>query len=270
MTRRRKLCQPSGIAMHVFVRISRLVASIAAVAIIGSACAGEVAPSAGPGADGVYEYRTPSRDGIGKIYMGREISHVMGHLGAGWLERPSREREERTDLLLAKLQLEPGDVAADLGAGTGYFSLPMARRVGPAGRVLAVDIQPEMLSIIGDRVAAADLHNVDTILATEDDPHLPPESVDLVLLVDAYHEFAFPREVMQGVVSGLKAGGQVVLIEYRAEDPLVPIKALHKMSEAQAIAELQAVGLNWEATLDFLPQQHFLVFRKPGQAASLQ
>lgn len=216
----------------------------------------------------VYQFRTATRDGIGKYYMGREISHVMGHLGAGWLERPTREREERTDLLLENLPLAPGAVAADIGAGTGYFSLPMAKRVGPTGRVLAVDIQPEMLAIIEDRVAAQNLGNVETILATETDPRLPANTVDLALLVDAYHEFSYPREVMIGVASALKPGGRVVLIEYRAEDPRVPIKPLHKMSAKQAIAEMNAVGLAWEATLDFLPQQHFLVFRKPEQTAN--
>lgn len=238
---------------------------------VGTACA-EQAPEP-PRDDAasrpdVYEFRTATRDGIGKYYMGREISHVMGHLGAGWLERPTREREERTDLLLENLPLEPGSVAADIGAGTGYFSLPMARRVGPEGRVLAVDIQPEMLTIITERVAAEKLGNVATILATETDPRLPANSVDLALLVDAYHEFSYPREVMTGVAAGLKPGGRVVLIEYRAEDPLVPIKRLHKMSAEQAIAEMRAVGLDWETTLDFLPQQHFLVFRKPEQQAT--
>lgn len=237
----------------------------------GVACAEEAPapkPADGTPGDSVYETRAATRDGIGKYYMGREISHVMGHLGAGWLERPSREREERTDLLLDNLPLEPGSVAADIGAGTGYFSLPMAERVGPTGRVLAVDIQPEMLAIIADRVAAANLDNVDTILATETDPRLPPNSVDMALLVDAYHEFSYPREVMAGVVAGLKPGGRVVLIEYRAEDPRVPIKRLHKMSAEQAILEMAAVGLAWDTTLDFLPQQHFLVFRKPETQAA--
>jgi len=234
-----------------------------------TACAREAPPDAAAKAsDDNYEFRDASRDGIGKFYMGREISHVMGHLGAGWLERPSREREERTDLLIEGLGLEPGDTAADIGAGTGYFTLPMARQVGPEGRVLAVDIQPEMLGIIADRVAAEDLNNVEMILASEADPRLPAGSVDLVLMVDAYHEFSYPREVMEGIVAGLKPGGQVVLIEYRGEDPTVPIKTLHKMTAEQAIAEMAAVGLEWEANRDFLPQQHFLVFRKPPAAAA--
>lgn len=210
-----------------------------------------------------YDYRRASPDGIGKVYMGREISQVMGHLGAGWLERSSREREERTDLLLKNLKLGRTDVVADIGAGTGYFSLPIARQV-PDGSVLAVDIQPEMLAIIAGRARAAGLGNIETILGTETDPLLPAESVDLALMVDAYHEFSHPREVMAGIVRGLKPGGRVVLIEYRGEDPRVPIKTLHKMTEAQARLELEAAGLRWSATCDFLPQQHFMVFERPA------
>lgn len=239
---------------------------IAALLVLGAvltACGAEQSPDA---ADGVYSYRTPAPDGIGKVYQGREISFVMGHLGAGWLERPEREREERTDLLLGNLPLEPDDVVADIGAGTGYFSLPIARRV-PQGRVLAVDIQPEMLAIVADRASAAGLANVVAVQATETDPRLPAGQVDLVLMVDAYHEFSHPQEVMAGVVAGLKPGGRVVLIEYRAEDPEVPILTLHKMSQSQARKEMQAAGLEWVETRDFLPQQHFMVFAKPDVAA---
>ena len=208
-----------------------------------------------------YTEKRPSRDGIGKVYMGREISQVMGHLGAGWLERPAREREERTDLLTERLPLEPDAVVADIGAGTGYFSFPIAERV-PEGRVLAVDIQPEMLAIIERRKAAGAPANVEPVLGTEKDPGLPAGGVDLVLIVDAYHEFSYPREMGEAIVRALRPGGRLVLIEYRAEDPRVPIKRLHKMSERQAKREMAAVGLIWERTEDFLPQQHFLVFRK--------
>jgi SAM-dependent methyltransferase len=230
------------------------------VLLVAAACAAEPPPDE-------YSYRRASPDGIGKVYKGREISQVMGHLGAGWLERGSREREERTDLLLANLQLNPADVVADIGAGTGYFSLPIAGQV-PDGRVLAVDIQPEMLAIIAGRARAAGLANIETILATETDPLLPAGSVDLALMVDAYHEFSHPREVMAGIVRGLRPGGRVVLIEYRAEDPRVPIKPLHKMSEAQARLELEAAGLRWSATCHFLPQQHFIVFTRPAEDPS--
>ncbi len=222
--------------------------------------------SAGCAADDqgeIYQERSPSRDGIGKVYMGREISHVMGHLGARWLERPEREREERTDLLIRKLPLEPDDVIADIGAGTGYFSFPMAARV-PEGKVLAVDIQPEMLAIIEQRTRAAAVSNIETVLGTERDPGLPESAVDLILLVDAYHEFSYPREMGLGLARSLKPGGRLVLIEYRGEDPRVPIKRLHKMTEAQARKEMAAIGLDWESTLTFLPQQHFMVFRRPA------
>ena len=209
-----------------------------------------------------YEFRPASRDGIGKFYMGREISHVMGHPGAGWLERPARQQEERTDLLIDNLPLTENSVVADIGAGTGYFSFRIAERI-PGGEVLAVDIQQEMLDIVESRKADGAVKNVKTILGTERDPALPEAGVDLILLVDAYHEFSYPREMGKAMASGLRPGGRLMLIEYRGEDPSVAIKPLHKMTAAQAIAEMKAVGLEWERTEDFLPQQHVLVFRRP-------
>ena len=213
-----------------------------------------------------YSETRPSRDGIGKVYMGREISHVMGHLGADWLERPERERQERTDLLINALPLEPDDVVADIGAGTGYFSLPIARRV-PQGRVLAVDIQQQMLDIIAERVRQGAPGNIETVLGTITDPNLPQNGVDLILLVDTYHEFSHPYEMGRAMADALIAGGKLVLIEYRAEDPSVPIKRLHKMSEAQSILEMEAIGLEHVGTEDFLPQQHFMVFEKSMQTS---
>jgi SAM-dependent methyltransferase len=244
-----------------------LVNALLALSLTLPACARDRSPPPAatppPAAAGqVYTETEASPDGIGKVYEGREISFVMGHLGAGWLERPTREAEERTDLLLDNLPLEADDVVADIGAGTGYFSLPIAARV-PEGRVLAVDIQQEMLDIIANRTKSAGIPNVEPLLATETDPRLPPGTVDLVLLVDAYHEFSHPREVMTGIVKGLKAGGRLVLIEYRGEDPSVPILALHKMTQAQARKEMAVVGLEWLETKDVLPQQHFMIFRKP-------
>lgn len=209
-----------------------------------------------------YSAIRPSPDGIGKVYMGREISHVMGHLGAGWLERPTRDREERTALLIANLDLQADDTVVDLGAGTGYFSFPIAARVSQ-GRVLAVDIQPEMLAIIKRRAKAESVPNIETVLASERNPNIPAETADLVLLVDAYHEFSYPREVMQGVMAGLKPGGRVVLVEYRGEDRNVPIKPLHKMSEAQARMELEAIGFEFIENQTYLPLQHVLLFAKP-------
>ena len=208
-----------------------------------------------------YEYRNPSRDGIGKVYMGREISHVMGHLGASWLERPTRQREERTDKLIKNLPVDNDSVVADIGAGTGYFSFPIAERV-PQGRVLAVDIQQEMLDLIDARKTAGQGANIDTVLGSERDPGLQPGSVDLILLVDAYHEFSYPREMGLAMARALRPDGRLVLIEYREEDPSVPIKPLHKMSVRQARKEMQALGLELERNKKFLPQQHFMVFRK--------
>jgi SAM-dependent methyltransferase len=221
-----------------------------------------VSEGAGDREQAVYEFGSASRDGIGKFYMGREISFVMGHLGAGWLERPEREREERTDLLIENLPLASDSVVADIGAGTGYFTFPIAGRV-PDGKVYAVDIQQEMLDIMATRKTKGGVDNVELGLGGDKDPQLPDASVDVMLIVDAYHEFAYPREMGEAMRRALKPGGRLVLIEYRGEDPSIPIKPLHKMTEAQAIREMAAVGLEWERTGDFLPQQHFLVFRRP-------
>ena len=221
-------------------------------------------PEAIPGdsTDSAYRVGPASRDGIGKFYMGREISHVMGHLGAGWLERPAREREERTDLLIESLPIAADSIVADIGAGTGYFSFPLAARA-PDGKVLAVDIQTEMLDIIEARKAQGAPANVETVLGTEQNPGLPENAVDLILIVDAYHEFSHPREMGLAMARSLKPGGRLVLIEYRGEDRTVPIKRLHKMTEKQAKLEMAAIGLEWVRTDDFLPQQHILVFRRP-------
>lgn len=208
-----------------------------------------------------YQERRPSRDGTGRVYMGREIALVMGYQAAGWLERPGRQTEERPDLLVESLPLEEDDVVADIGAGTGYFSVPIARRV-PRGRVLAVDLQQQMLRYVEQQAKRSGLDNLQAILATETDPGLSPGAVNLALLVDVYHEISHPFEVMSAVVESLKPGGVVVLVEYRAEDPSVPIKPLHKMSERQAKREMRAVGLTWLETIDILPQQHIMVFGK--------
>ena len=201
-------------------------------------------------------------DGIGKFYMGREIAHVMGHEGAAWLERRERLKTETPDEVVRQMRLKPTDVVADIGAGTGYFSFRLSRVV-PQGKVYAVDIQPEMLAIIEQRKASTGAVNVIALLGTEMDTRLPAQAVDVALLVDAYHEFSFPREMMESIVRSLKPGGRVVQVEYRAEDADVPIKRLHKMSVEQARKEMAAVGLVWKETKSFLPQQHFLVYEKP-------
>ncbi|WP_414583628.1 class I SAM-dependent methyltransferase [Scytonema sp. PCC 10023] len=211
----------------------------------------------------VYEQRViHSPDGIGKFYMGREIAKVMGHTGALWLERPSREAEEQPSKVVSALNLKPNDVVADIGAGTGYMSFRIAPLL-TKGKVLAVDIQPEMLDIIEFLKKENNITNVEPILATLTNPNLPPESVDLALMVDAYHEFENPREVMQGIFRALKPGGKVALVEYRGENPFIMIKRLHKMSQRQTQKEMQAVGLVWRETKNLLPQQHLMVFEKP-------
>ncbi len=181
------------------------------------------APGAAPG---IYTYATPTPDGTGKYYFGREIAQVMGHRGAQWLERKSRIDEEAPDRVVQAMQLPPDAVVADIGAGTGYFTFRLATLV-PAGRVYAVDIQPEMLDIIRKRVQRRSVQNVTTLQGELDDPLLPERAVDAVLLVDAYHEFAYPSEMMNRIVRSLRPGGKVFLIEYRGEDPRIPIKPLH-------------------------------------------
>lgn len=209
-----------------------------------------------------YTRTPPSADGIGKRYMGREIAAVMGWQGAAWLERAEREREERTDLLMAALALQPGMVVADIGAGTGYLSRRMAAAVGLSGKVLAVDVQPEMVRMLERLARQPGSSNIEPSLGAVDDVKLPADSVDLAIMVDVYHELAFPHEVLGSIIRALKRDGQVVFVEYRAEDPRVPIKALHKMSEAQVRREAEVHPLVWERTVSSLPWQHMMVFRK--------
>ena len=219
------------------------------------------APEAPPAAR--YEAGSRTRDGIGKYYFGREISQVMGHLGAGWLERAEREEEERTDLLLEALRLRPGDVVADFGAGSGYFTWRIAQRVGPSGRVYAVEVQPLMLELLQANLTRRGLADrMLPVLGTASDPKLPEASCDLILLVDVYHELEFPFEVTAALARALKPGGRLVLVEYRGEDPEVPIKPLHKMTVAQVRRELAVHPLEFVENLGVLPRQHLLVFRR--------
>jgi ubiquinone/menaquinone biosynthesis C-methylase UbiE len=209
----------------------------------------------------VYSYRRPSADGIGKVYMGREIAEVMGHQGAGWLERSSRSAEEQPQKLIDALNLSPTDTVAEIGAGTGYISFQIAPRV-PKGQVLAVDIQPEMIEILKTRAQSKNVSNVKPILSTEQNPNLPPNSINLAIMVDAYHEFNYPHEMMSAIAKALKPQGRVALVEYRAEDPRVFIKPHHKMSQAQVRKEMAAVGLTWQETQSVLPQQHLMIFSR--------
>lgn len=218
------------------------------------ASAQEVAPS-------VYSTGPKSRDGIGKYYHGREIAHFMSHVAAPWLDRPERDREERPDLVLKALALKPGDIVADIGCGTGYFSWRMARAVSPGGKVFGVEIQPEMLALLAARMKERGVDNVEGVLGTVEDPRLP-EPVDLVIMVDVYHEMSHPAEVMAAICARLKPGGRVAIVEYRGEDPTVPIKPLHKMTEAQVKKEMASLPLDFVETVRSLPRQHLILFRR--------
>lgn len=209
-----------------------------------------------------YTEKEPSRDGTGKVYMGREISQTVSSHAITWLERKDREGEEKPSLVMENLELKPDAVVADIGAGSGYFSFLLAELV-PEGKVIAVDIQQEMLDFIEGKKKLKKVSNVEPLLGTIEDTRLPEKQVDLAILVDAYHEFSHPYEMMTSIVKGLKPGGRVVFLEYRGEDPDVPIKPLHKMTVKQVKSEMAAVGLEFVEVRDFLPIQHFLVFKRP-------
>ena len=206
-----------------------------------------------------YEQRPPTPRGTGRIYLGREIAIPVSHAAAGWLERPEREEEEKPRLLVDALGLQPDDIVADVGAGTGYYTFRLAGRV-PRGKVLAVDVEPGLLAELRAAAARRGVDNVEPVLGAVDDPRLPAGAVDLVLIVDAYHEFSHPREMMAAIVRALAPGGRVALVEYRAEDPDLPIHPLHRMSAAQARREMEAAGLVLLETRDHLPRQHLMFF----------
>lgn len=210
-----------------------------------------------------------SRDATGRVYLGREIAQVMGHQGAGWLERPEREREEQPKILMRLLDLKEGDVVADIGAGSGYHTRRMAKAVGATGKIYAVDIQPEMLEILQSKLPTEGVHNVETVLGTIESANLPEASIDLAMMVDVYHEFSHPFEMIQSICAALKPGGRLVFVEYRAEDDSVPIKWHHKMTAAQVRKEMGPQPLRWVKTVsDELPWQHFVVFEKVGPVES--
>jgi SAM-dependent methyltransferase len=219
-----------------------------------------------PGAAGAddpaaYQYRPASRDGIGKFYYGREIAHVMGYEGVPWLERPERATEERPDWLVEDLHLSPKMTVADIGAGSGYLTRLLSARV-PQGRVYAVDVQPEMVGLLKTLAAQPKFGNVIPVLGAADDVRLPSAAIDIAVMVDVYHELEYPAEVMASVLKALKPGGRMVFVEYRAEDPSVPIKALHEMSEVQIRKEMSALPLVWQQGSERLPMQHLFVFAK--------
>lgn len=211
----------------------------------------------------VYETRAVHDPaGTGRFYMGREIAQVMGPGGIPWLDRPQRDEEQRSDLVIAAMGLRAGQTVVDLGAGSGYFTFRIAPKVGNTGKVLAVDVQDEMLKTIRERAAAQKLTNVVVVKGDEKDPHLPANSVDIVLMVDVYHELAYPFEVMTKVRQALKPDGKLVCVEYRKEDPKVDIKEVHKMSVDQLEKEMKVVGFVPVQRIETLPQQHIVVFQK--------
>jgi len=220
--------------------------------------AGTVATMTG---DTTYTNKTPHPDGTGKVYKGREIAHVMSTGGADWLERSTRQQEEDADAAIAALPLSPNSTVADIGAGTGYYTFRIARRV-PQGRVYAVEVQDEFVDTLRDRARQEGATNVTVVKGAERIPNLPDTAVDLAVMVDVYHELAYPREMLQALYKALRKNGRLLLLEYRAEDPSIPIKALHKLSVAQAKKELGANGFVLAEKKDFLPIQHYLLFRK--------
>ena len=208
-----------------------------------------------------YTIKKGDPNGINKWYMGRQIAYVMSHWGIDWLERPERQFEENSTLLLKNLNLKSGMQIADIGAGSGYYSSLISKRIGN-GKVYAVDVEPQMILFLNERIKEEKLSNVTTVLGSETSVALPSSSMDLILLVDVYHEFSFPYEMGLSMYNALKPNGRLVLVEFRSEDESVPIKTIHKMSEAQSVKELKAVGFRLEKNISNLPWQHCMVFVK--------
>jgi len=208
-----------------------------------------------------YTYKSGSSNGIGKWYMGREIAHVMGFQGIGWLERPEREKEENSSKLIGNMKINSKDVIADIGAGSGYHVFKLAPLAND-GLIYAVDIQEEMLDAIRTKNTSIGYENIKMVLGGEKSVNLPENSIDKILFVDVYHELSHPYEIIDSIKKALKPEGKIFLIEYRGEDNRVPIKKLHKMTEAQAVKEMKAVGFILESNTDNLPWQHCMVFVK--------
>jgi ubiquinone/menaquinone biosynthesis C-methylase UbiE len=211
--------------------------------------------------DSVYIIGKRSSDGIGKYYLGREISFVMGAEGAEWLERNNRQREENTKLAVDKMNLSAKSVVADIGAGTGYYTFAIAQKI-PAGKVYAVEIQDEMIKYLNKRKLATGISNVDIIKGSRQSPNLAPNSIDLAIMVDVYHELEYPHETLQAIKRSLRKDGAILLLEYRAEDSSIAIKPHHKMTMMQANKEMFANGFKLTYDGEFLPMQHFLLYKK--------
>lgn len=212
----------------------------------------------------VYTYKTPSYDGIGKVYMGREISFVMGFEGMAWLERRSREQEESVSLAIKNLPIIESSVVADIGAGSGYYTFKVAPKV-LKGKVYAVEIQEQAINYLKSKSKELGFSNVIPVMGTEKSPNLPVSAVDLAIMVDVYHELEFPAEMLASIRNSLKPSGKLLLIEYRGEDPEVAIKPLHKMTVKQVEKELIANGFKLVQNGRFMKIQHFLVFEKAGE-----
>jgi len=211
--------------------------------------------------DTKYTYKRGDFNGIGKWYMGREIAYVMGFQGINWLERSEREIEEDVSTLIKNMKIKTNEIIADIGAGSGYHVFRMAP-LAENGLVYAVDIQPEMLEAIELKKGSKRVSNVETVLGSEKSINLPKNSLDKILLVDVYHEFSYPAEMVESIKNALKSNGQLFLIEYRGEDLSVPIKKIHKMTEKQSIKEMEAAGFRLKENIDNLPWQHCMIFEK--------
>ncbi len=212
-------------------------------------------------ADSIYTYSAPTSGGKGKFYMGREIAQVMSFEGVDWLERSSRPREENTNLAISKLPINKSSVVADIGAGSGYYTFRIAPKV-PQGKVYAVEIQNDAVKYLREKAGKLKNNNVIVVKGGEKSPNLPGNTIDLVLMVDVYHELYYPHEMLQAIRRSLKPNGKLLLLEYKAEDPSVEIKTLHKMSVKQVNRELSANGFHLVQDGEFMPIQHYLVFEK--------
>lgn len=259
-----RLVRPPGstVAFRVRILLAWMAAAVCLVFVAG--CTKADAP--GERGSSLYEVRESSHEeGTGRYYMGREIAEVAGVGREDWLDRPERETEELPSRVVKALELESDDVVADIGAGTGYFSFRISPHV-PQGRVLAVDIEQEMLDMIREKMSRRGVGNIRPVKGTVEDPNLPDDSVDVALIVFTYTQFSHPHEMMVNIRRALEPGGRVVLVEYRGEDPTIPVPSAYTITEAQARRELEAAGLRWVETRDILPQHHFIVFEKPASA----